>query len=223
MINQERLIKTFCELAKIKSPSGKEAVIARKIELILKSCGLSVKRDTYGNIVAKLSGQGKPLILCAHMDTVAIGAGKKIRLIVGKGKISSDGTTILGADNKDSVAAILETLKILKEKQLPHRPLEIVFTRAEEAISRGAKNFDFSLLKGIECIISDFAHPYGAIVQSAPGLYQFEVWIKGKRCHVKEPEKGVNAILVAADAIKKCRSAGSTASPPRTSRIRSAD
>ncbi|MFH0779245.1 MAG: M20/M25/M40 family metallo-hydrolase [Parcubacteria group bacterium] len=203
MVNKNRLIKTFCELAKIKSPSGKEIVIARKIESILKNCGLSVKRDSYGNIVAKFAGKGKPLIFCAHMDTVSVGAGKKINLIVGKKKISSDGTTILGADNKDSIAAILEAVRVLNEQKLAHRPLELVFTREEEAISRGAKNLDFSLLKGKECIISDFSHPYGAIVQSAPGLYQFEARIKGKRCHVKEPEKGVNAILVAADAIKK--------------------
>ncbi|MFH0814676.1 MAG: M20/M25/M40 family metallo-hydrolase [Candidatus Falkowbacteria bacterium] len=210
MINKQRLIKLFCELVKIKSPTGSEEQISRRVIFYLKKFGAKVQRDKFGNIVAKLVGTGKPLILCAHLDTVAVGAGKNIRPIIKKGKIFSDGKTILGADNKDSIAAILEMLNVIKENKIKHCPaaarhraLEIVFTREEEAISRGARSLDLSLLKGKECIISDHCNEYGTIVTSAPGCYKFEIKIFGKRCHVKEPEKGINAIKIAAEIIRK--------------------
>lgn len=202
-INKERLLNSFCDLAKIKSPSGQEEAIAQFVSDKLTTLGLFVQRDSYGNIIAKLTGRGEPLILCAHMDTVAVGAGEEIKPIRKDDAITSDGATILGADDKDAVAAILEVLQILYERKLPHRPLEIVFTREEEAISRGAQNLDLSLLSGKECIISDQAEAHGTIVLSAPYCFRFEIEVAGKRCHVKEPEKGINVVIVVAKAIGK--------------------
>jgi len=202
-INKKRLIDLFCELVKIKSPSGQEEEIAKVVIDKLEALGLQVSRDSYGNIIARLRGPGKPLILCGHLDTVAIGEGSEIRLIVEEDTIRSDGSTILGADNKDAISAIIEMLTVLSERNLKHRSLEIVFTREEEAISRGAQNLDLSLLSGKECIISDYSGIYGTIITSAPYYFRFEVRIIGKRSHVKEPEQGVNAIRIAAEAISK--------------------
>jgi tripeptide aminopeptidase len=201
-INKKRLVDVFCELARIHSPSGQEEVIANILVKKMKKLGLAVQKDSYGNIIAKLAGDGDPIILCAHMDTVAVGSGK-VKTQVHGGKITSDGTTILGADNKDSIAAILETLEILKEKNLKRRSIEVVLTRQEEDISKGAKELDFSLISGKECVISDQAAPYGTITISAPCCYGFDVEIRGKRCHVKEPEKGVNAALILSRTIAK--------------------
>ncbi|HOX61023.1 MAG TPA: M20/M25/M40 family metallo-hydrolase [Candidatus Magasanikbacteria bacterium] len=202
-INKRRLVKLFCDLAKIKSPSGKEEEISRFIEKELGTIGISARRDRYGNLIASLAGWGEPLILCAHMDTVSIGPGEAIRPVVGGKTIKSDGTTILGADNKDSAAAILEMLRLLKEAGQKHRALELVFTRDEEAISKGASNLDFSLLRGRECVISDHCAKYGVIVQSAPFNFQFQVKVVGKRAHVKAPEEGINSIKIVAQAIAK--------------------
>jgi len=127
--------------------------------------------------------------------------GEKIRPIVKKEIITSDGTTILGADNKDSISAIVEMLTILSEEKRNHRALEIVFTKEEEAISKGAKHLDFSLLGGKKCVISDIAETYGTIVLSAPYCFRFNIKITGRRSHAKEPEKGINATLIAAKAI----------------------
>lgn len=199
-IDKKRLVDVFCELARIPSPSGQEEVIANILVKKMKKLGLAVQQDSYGNVIAKLAGNGNPIILCAHMDTVAIGGGR-VNLQVHGGKITSDGTTILGADNKDSIAAILETLEILKEKNLKHRSLEIVLTRQEEDISKGAQGLDLSLISGKECVISDQAAPCGMITVSAPCCYGFDVEIHGKRCHVKEPEKGINVALILSKAI----------------------
>lgn len=203
LINKQRLIELFCELAKIASPSGQEKNIADFIIKKLKTLGLDARCDDYGNIIAKLDGVGEPLIFCAHLDTVAVGEGEEIKPVVKEDLITSDGTTILGADNKDAIAAILEALQILQETKITHRPLEIVFTKEEEAISRGANNLDVSLLTGKKCVIADHAEPYGTIVLGAPACFRFESQITGRRSHVKNPENGVNAVLIAAKAISR--------------------
>lgn len=202
-INKERLASLFCELAKIKSPSGQEEEIVKIVSEKLLTIGLKVERDNYGNIVAKLDGKGKPLILSGHLDTVDIGEGTEIVPIIdiNKNIITSDGTTILGADNKDSVSAIIEVLTVLSENKIVHRPLEIIFTLKEEAISEGAKNLDYSLLTGKECVISDYAGEYGSVIIGAPYCFLFDITVVGKRSHVKEPEKGVNAIEVMAKIV----------------------
>ncbi|OGI16516.1 MAG: hypothetical protein A3J63_02240 [Candidatus Moranbacteria bacterium RIFCSPHIGHO2_02_FULL_40_12b] len=201
-INKKRLIETFKELASIPSPSGQEEKIAQVLTEKLEKLDLVVQKDAYGNLVAKLDGEGESIMLCAHMDTVAVG-GDVINVVdEDKGEIKSDGTTILGADNKDSIAAIIEMLAVIKGNNLTHRPVEIVLTREEEIISKGAKNLDFSLVSGKECIISDQAESYGTITLSAPYNYKFNIIISGKRCHSKEPEKGVDVIKILARAIE---------------------
>jgi len=200
-INKKRLVDVFCELARIPSPSGQEEKITNVLIGKLEHLGLTVQKDTYGNIVAKLAGKGESIILCAHMDTVSIGEGKKINPVVKEDVITSDGTTILGADNKDSIAAIIEALVTIKENGLSHRSVEVVFTREEEAISRGAKNLDLSKLLGKECIISDSSELYGTITVSAPYCFRFDIEVIGKRSHPKEPEKGVNVAAIMAKAI----------------------
>lgn len=201
-IDKQRLIGRFCELARIPSPSGQEEAIAQLLAGKLAGLGLTVQRDAYGNLVAKLPGTGTPIILCCHMDTVAV-SKDAIEVVVDEesGTIKSDGTTILGADNKDSIAAILEMLEIVREHNLAHVPVELVFTRQEEDISQGIRNFDFSLVSGNECIISDQAEQYGTVTMTAPFLYAFNVEIRGVKCHVKEPEKGVNAVHIMARTI----------------------
>ena len=199
-INKKRLVSLFCELAKIPSPSGQEDVISAVLKAKLKKLGLQIRQDAYGNVIARLEGTGKPIILCAHMDTVAIG-NKKINPIIHNRKITSDGTTILGADNKDSIAAILEAIRIVKEKNIRHRSIEVVLTKQEEDIAKGAKKLDLSMISGKECIISDQAAVYGTITMSAPYCFGFDVRVKGKRCHVKEPEKGINAVLILSKAV----------------------
>lgn len=191
-INKKRLIDCFMELAKIASPSGQEAEISKHLKDIMKSLGLDVASDDYGNLIAKLSGNGEPIILCAHMDTVAIGEGKSIKPEIKGDIITSDGSTILGADNKDSVSAIVEALTVICENNLVHRAVEIVFTREEEAISRGAQNLDYSMLSGKDCIIADSEKPFGTIIYGAPFCYRFNVRVEGARAHSKDPRRGVD-------------------------------
>ena len=68
--------------------------------------------------------------MSAHLDTVQPGRG--IKAILKDGVFTSDGTTILGADDKSAIAILFEVLHVLLENRIPHGPLELVFTVCEE-------------------------------------------------------------------------------------------
>ena len=114
-------------MAKIPSPSGKEQKVSEYVVDFLKKHNIETHKDNFGNIIAKIPGKKEPMILCAHLDTVEVGSDK-IKVVKNEKTITSDGTTILGADNKDSVAAILEMIDYLKENNIEHRTIELVFT-----------------------------------------------------------------------------------------------
>ena len=129
MVDQERLVNSFCEMVRIDSPSDEEEEVSRHLEARLARLGFQVARDAHGNVIASEEGDD-PLLLSAHMDTVEPGRGIKPR-IQGE-RIVSDGTTILGGDCKAGVAAIIEALESIEEDGTPRRSLEVAFTREEE-------------------------------------------------------------------------------------------
>lgn len=200
MINETRLLETFLDLVRIDSPSGEEAAIAQELEKRLSDLGLTVELDAMNNVVAKLPGQGAPLMLAAHMDTVM--PGRSVKPVVKDGIVYSDGTTILGADDKSGIAVILELLQTIVERELPHPPLEVVITVQEETGLMGAKGLDKDRLQAKMGISLDCGHSPGTIVVSAPSHNFVSAVIHGKAAHAgAEPEQGINAIAVAAQAL----------------------
>ena len=201
MINSTRLVNTFLELVRIDSPSGQEAAIGLNLLHRLTSLGLSARMDEHGNIIGRLdSGTGDWLLLSAHMDTVGKDIG--IQPVVRDGVIYSDGATILGSDDKSGVAAILETIAIIQEHRLAHPPLEVVLTVGEEVGLFGAKRVNKKDLRATQGIVMDAGGPIGHIVVSAPGQDSLQITVRGVASHAgSEPEKGINAIRVAAEAI----------------------
>jgi tripeptide aminopeptidase len=200
MINRNRLISTFLKLVQIDSPSGQEEEIARYLMARLARLGLLVARDKTGNVIGRLAGEGAPIFLNAHMDTVEPGRGVKPTITAGI--VTSDGTTVLGSDDKSGVAVILEVLRVLTEQGLPYPPLEITLTVREEIGLEGAKGLDLNAFRAKEGIVLDSGGEIGTIVVSAPSQDKLKAVIYGKTAHAGvEPEKGVNAIVVASEAI----------------------
>src|SRR2546421_607123 len=146
-IQPERIAREFMELVRIDSPAREEAAIASDLERRLRGLGLEVRNDhsgpSTGNLLARweASGPGQAILLTAHMDTVEPGRGIQPRLV--DGVISSDGTTILGADCKVGVAAILEGLRALSEAGQAHPLIEVVLTWGEEIGHFGARELAF--------------------------------------------------------------------------------
>jgi tripeptide aminopeptidase len=157
---------------------------------------------TGGNVFARFKGtvDAPPLLLNAHVDTVY--STQNIQIVRDENEVRTDGSTILGADNKAGVAIILEVIRTLKERNLPHPPLEVVFTIREEKGLLGAKAFDTSLLKARTGLVVDGREDPSALFVQSPTHWKFEVVFHGKAAHAgAEPEKGRNAIAMAAKAI----------------------
>ncbi len=202
MVNQERLLGTFLALVRIDSPSLEEEAIAHDLVGRLTSLGLTAELDAMNNVIARLAGNGEPILLAAHMDTVMPGHG--VNPQVRDGVVYSDGTTILGADDKSGLAIVLEVLETLRERSAPHPDLEVVITVQEEVGLLGAKGLDRSRLRSRLGISFDTASAPGTIAVSAPSHSHLMAIIHGKAAHAGvSPEEGVNAIAAAARAIDR--------------------
>jgi tripeptide aminopeptidase len=201
LINETRLLKTFLDLVAIDSPSGQEEAISKDLARRLAELGGAVETDEHWNLIARWpNGQGSWLMLSAHMDTVGKDVG--IKPAIRDGVIYSDGTTILGGDDKSGVAAILEVIRSLQDEGRAHPPLEVVISVGEEVSLRGAKLLDKDKLKSQRGYVMDSGGPIGTIVTSAPSQDSLEVKVHGKTAHAgSEPENGINAIVVASAAI----------------------
>lgn len=209
MINRERLADLFLMLVKISSVSGTEKAVSDQIQGLAEKLGGKVFMDgsaagtgsDTGNLVIKFPGEVDvpPLLLSGHMDTVE--PGVNVSPILENGKFYSDGTTILGADDKSAIAIIFETIRVMQEQGIPHGPLEVVFTTCEEVGLKGAKYLDFGLISAKYGYALDTSDTEGIVIK-APAANRIEIKIHGKDAHAGvAPENGVNAITLASKAI----------------------
>jgi tripeptide aminopeptidase len=215
MINEKRLIESFMELVRMDSISREEKNIADFLIEKLENLGLEVIVDqagekagaNSGNIIAKLNGNTKvatSIMFSAHMDTVV--PGKNINPLREGEKIISTGETILGADDKAGIAAILEALHLIRENNILYGDIEILFTICEEVGLCGAKNLDVSQLKAQIGFILDAGGQVGQIIISAPSQNSLDFTIRGKSAHAgTNPEEGINAIQVAGVALSRMK------------------
>jgi len=210
MINQNRVVDEFIKYVKISSPTKSEGKFAQFIKAELESLGFDVIIDDAGpkagsdtgNVVAKLKGtvEGDPILFSCHMDTVS--PSIDIKPVIKDGVIYSDGTTILGGDNKAGIAAVVEAIKVIKENNIDHGPIEISFSIFEEGGLHGAKNLDYAQFESKRAFILDSGGDPGQIIVKGPAQDKISVTITGTPAHAGvAPEEGVSAIMVAAKAI----------------------
>lgn len=212
MINKERVIGEFMELVQIDSETGNEQEISKALKSKFGALGLQLEEDDAaaktghgaGNLFAMLEGTsaGAPTIFfTSHMDTVKPGAGIK-PMLGDDGYIRSDGTTILGADDKAGLAAMLEAIRVLKEDGIPHGPVQFVITVGEESGLVGSRALDRTKLKASFGYAIDSNGEIGAIATAAPSQAKLTIEIFGKSSHAGvNPQDGISAIQVAGAAI----------------------
>lgn len=189
----QRLANILIELLRIPSTSGHEEQIRAYLQRQLLDLGLTSSIDGAGNLIATLAGEGRPLLLNAHMDRVPPGLGHEP--VLRNGVLYSDGTTNLGADDAAGIVIILEVLKRILEQQLPHPPLVLVFTVQEEAGLCGANGFDSSAWHVTDGIVFDNAFEAGVVVSQGAAYEAFDVTISGRTGHPgKDLAQTVNAI-----------------------------
>ncbi|MBI4497619.1 MAG: M20/M25/M40 family metallo-hydrolase [Chloroflexi bacterium] len=214
MIDEERLKRYFLDLVQIDSVSRAERAIAQRLARDLEALGIPVVMDDAGsatgadagNLIARIDGNvpgARPLFLSAHMDTVAPGNG--VRPVVEGDIVRTDGTTVLGADDKSGVAIIMEVLRTLKAHELPHGPLDIVFSICEERGLLGAKALDVSRLRARDGLVLDCDDPHVLFTQG-PAANHMRWRIIGVEAHAGvAPERGISALQVAAEAIAQMK------------------
>ncbi len=210
MINSERLKNLLIELIKIDSLSRKEYEVAMRLKREMEDLGAQVSIDdagekvggNVGNLIAHFAGtapEAMPILLSAHMDTVVPGEG--IVPILDGDILRTDGRTVLGGDDKSGVAIICEVLRVIKENRFPCSDVDVVFTICEEAGLIGAKCLDVNRLRARTGLVLD-SDSVGFLFTKAPAANRMEFRVHGLEAHAGVcPEKGVNAIKVAADGI----------------------
>jgi tripeptide aminopeptidase len=210
LINQERLKNLLIELIKIDSLSRKEYHVAMRLKREMEELGAKVSIDdagekvggNVGNLIAHFSGtapEATPILLSAHMDTVVPGEG--IVPILDGDILRTDGRTVLGGDDKSGVAIICEVLRVVKENNFQCSDVDVVFTICEEAGLIGAKCLDVNRLRARTGLVLD-SDSVGFLFTKAPAANRMEFRVHGLEAHAGVcPEKGVNAIKVAADGI----------------------
>lgn len=214
VINEERLTREFIRLAEISSPSFREREIADYLKQRLAELGLDVTEDgtgdriggDTGNVFGFLPGdKGRAaFFLCAHMDTVD--PAEDVKVVLDGGVFRSEGSTILGGDDKAGIAAIIEVLEMLNQQSVPHGDLEVLFTVGEERGLLGSKNFDYGRFRSKFGYVLDSSGKPGAMIIAAPTQNVLDVIIRGRAAHAGiEPELGINAIQVAGQALARLR------------------
>ncbi len=193
------ITQSLLELVSIPSTSGHEEHIRAYLEKRLAALGLRTQVDAAGNLIATLAGEGKLLLLNAHMDRVPPGRGHQP--IIRDGIMYSDGNTNLGADDAAGIAIVLDILTQTVTHGLPHPPIVAVFTVQEEVGLAGAGAFDPSPWHVKDGIVFDNAFEAGAVVSRGATYMAFDVEIRGKTGHPgKDLSETVNVIDIFRDA-----------------------
>jgi len=222
---QDDVVKYFLRLVSIDSESKNERAMMDVLRKDLEELGAEVLEDSChkhndgnaGNLYAFIPGKinKKPILFCAHADTVVPGNG--IKPIVENGRIFTDGTTILGGDDKSGIAEALIAIKKIKDSGIDHAPIEVLITVSEEIGLIGAKCFNKGMLKSAFGYALD-SHQVGELIFGAPSQNSFIVTIYGKEAHAGvEPEKGLNAIRIASEAISAMPNGRIDLKPPAIS------
>lgn len=125
MRENEKIAEVFGKLVSIDSPSLKEREMADYLKKLFGEIGVELEEDqtgeatgsNAGNLFARLEGEAgsEPLLLGVHMDTVEPSRNKKA-VFHPDGTVTSNGTTVLGADDLAGVTAIYEAVRYLKRR-----------------------------------------------------------------------------------------------------------
>lgn len=207
-INSPHLIELFIQLAKIDALSGNEKPLADFIKSFLSNLGYKVEEDNakiktgsnQNNLICKI-GNGGDFVLLSHMDTAR--STTNVKPLVQDDKITSSGDTVLGVDNRAGVSVLLYILEKIAAEKIPVKDFTIAFTTCEETTLFGSQNLGINgeIKKGY---IFDSGYRPGSFIYSACGAIAFNLKIIGRASHSGiAPEKGINAMQIAAKTISK--------------------
>ncbi|AFH50615.1 Di- and tripeptidase [Ignavibacterium album JCM 16511] len=203
-----RLIEIFLQVIQINALSANEKPLADFINSFLTNLGYKVEFDdsakftqsNTGNLICKI-GSGGDFVMTAHMDTAR--PTENVKPMIKEDRITSSGDTVLGVDNREGVAVLLYSLERIALEKIPVKDFTVAFTTCEETTLFGSKylGLNGNIKKGF---VFDSGYRPGSFIYSACGAIGFNLKIFGRASHSGiAPEKGINSLLIAANAITK--------------------
>ncbi|NUQ22572.1 MAG: aminoacyl-histidine dipeptidase [Saprospiraceae bacterium] len=206
-LQPKALWSNFSALNAIPRASKKETRVIAFMKNFGEQLGLPVKVDSVGNVVIKKPAtagmENRPtVVLQAHLDmvhqknadTVFDFETEGIRSYIDGDWVKAQGTT-LGADNGIGVAAIMT---LLQSTDIPHPPLEALFTIDEETGMTGAEGLDASLLSGHIMLNLDSEEDNELTIGCAGGINTFT-----KLSYLEEtPPNGAKAFAISIKGLK---------------------
>lgn len=220
--DEEAAIERLVRFLAVEGITGQERAIATEVRKALEEAGVprsSIRHDSAheriplptqtGNLIVSLPGTrpGPRLLFMTHLDTVPLCAGA-VPVRSGK-RITAQGATALGGDNRTGVACLVTMAATLLQKKLPHPPLTLLFTVREESGLFGARYLDRADLGGAVLGFNVDGKEPASLTIGAVGAERWEVEIKGKASHAGvHPEQGISATLVAALALAQAHAGG---------------
>lgn len=208
---EERVVQEFTHIVQIDSLSLREEQMILYLQKRFKPLGVEMELQEYvheesgeksGNLIVRIPGKAekRSLFFDAHLDTVE--PGISIKPIVNDQVIHTDGSTILGADDKAGVAAMIIAAEEIINSKMEHGDVFFVFTSAEEIGLVGVRHLDFSRIKADFGYVLDSHGAVGGVIIEAPYHYQYDIQVFGKAAHAGiQPENGVSSIVAAAKII----------------------
>ena len=211
-MKENPMLKDFYELTALEVYSKKERAICDVMKQKLADLGLAVEEDgtaektgsNCGNVIAVLKGDPdiEPILFSCHLDRVPNNGHIQPQLNEEEMIMYSDKKTILAADDVSGICAMLQALRNVKEQNLAHGDIEVIISTCEEIGLHGVRHADLGRFRSKMCFVFDIPGRAGRIVKQAPGMGQIKITVHGIKAHAgNEPEKGLNALRVAADLI----------------------
>jgi len=209
VINSDRLLETFLSILRIDSYYPNEDPVIEPLRPKLEGAGLQLSTDEHRNVLGFWPGTGEladqdPIMLCAHTDTVW--PTPEMEPVVRDNTVHTDGSSVLGADDKAAVAAIVEAVEAIAEAGLSHPPVEVLFTVGEEVGHIGSRAFDVSQAQSKMVFVPDADGTVGGVMLAAPWTIAIKTIFQGRAAHAgMDPENGRSALCMAARAIETMR------------------
>jgi tripeptide aminopeptidase len=111
-------------------------------------------KNVQPQVLAKYAG-GDIVLLADRTKVIRMAENPELVGLIGKTLITTDGTTLLGADDKAGVAVIMEMANhLLEHPEIPHGPVHILFT-CDEEIGHGIDHVDLGKLAADVCYTLD--------------------------------------------------------------------
>jgi glutamate carboxypeptidase len=194
------IVATIERLARLESPSDDKAAVdrcGRELGQMLRERGADVQTianvSRGDHIVARFDGEGRPVLLLGHFDTVwPVGT-------LGKMPLRRDGNTLHGPgtfDMKGGIAIGLAAVEALRATRTPHPPIEMLWTTDEEIGSGTSRALIEETARRVAAVlVLEPALPGGALKTARKGCGEFEVVVHGIAAHAGlDPGKGASAI-----------------------------